>query len=244
MQVYRKDFVDRALEQAPTTPGMKYRHYSPDAPILLVDLEGAQDPPLGPSGSLRAAADARVRGLVRREAARLLAQGPAQQAGSGGEVGDGLEEEPGEEGQQGHRRRPGRRRGDWRAEGRPGPLVGVLRTTCAAGQAPGLVPGDRASEYGLGSEAQDAADGHPQGGGLAGGVPFLAARVCEYVLGAYDAPGVVARELFVALRRMDELGVDLIVAEGVVEADEGLAVMNRLRKAASHVVPLGELPPH
>lgn len=37
LQVYRKDFVDKALEEAPTTPGMKYRHYSPDAPVVLID---------------------------------------------------------------------------------------------------------------------------------------------------------------------------------------------------------------
>ncbi|GFH06612.1 YrdC-like domain-containing protein [Haematococcus lacustris] len=29
--VYSKDLHDAALEQAPTTPGMKYRHYSPTA---------------------------------------------------------------------------------------------------------------------------------------------------------------------------------------------------------------------
>ncbi|KAF6264333.1 hypothetical protein COO60DRAFT_1698379 [Scenedesmus sp. NREL 46B-D3] len=32
LQVYARDFRDSALEAAPTTPGMKYRHYSPSAP--------------------------------------------------------------------------------------------------------------------------------------------------------------------------------------------------------------------
>ena len=35
-----------------------------------------------------------------------------------------------------------------------------------------------------------------------------------------------------ALRRFDELGVDLILAEGLEDSGIGLAIMNRLRKAA------------
>ncbi len=34
--VHHRDFKDEAMEQAPTTPGMKYRHYSPSVPVLLV----------------------------------------------------------------------------------------------------------------------------------------------------------------------------------------------------------------
>jgi len=37
VQVYRRDFVDKKLEQVPTTPGMKYRHYSPDAEVILIE---------------------------------------------------------------------------------------------------------------------------------------------------------------------------------------------------------------
>jgi L-threonylcarbamoyladenylate synthase len=43
----------------------------------------------------------------------------------------------------------------------------------------------------------------------------------------------VAATLYGVLRRFDELGVDVILAEGVEEEGIGLAVMNRLRKAAS-----------
>jgi len=42
----------------------------------------------------------------------------------------------------------------------------------------------------------------------------------------------VARQLFWALRRVDELGVDAAVAEGFPEIGIGLAIMNRLRKAS------------
>ncbi|KAH7343789.1 translation factor [Rhizoctonia solani] len=34
--VHRRDYADLALESAPTTPGMKYRHYSPGVPVILL----------------------------------------------------------------------------------------------------------------------------------------------------------------------------------------------------------------
>ncbi|RKP27613.1 DHBP synthase RibB-like alpha/beta domain-containing protein, partial [Syncephalis pseudoplumigaleata] len=37
LQVYQRDFSDAQLEAAPTTPGMKYRHYSPTAPVILFE---------------------------------------------------------------------------------------------------------------------------------------------------------------------------------------------------------------
>lgn len=43
---------------------------------------------------------------------------------------------------------------------------------------------------------------------------------------------MTARNLFKRLRELDEIGVDLIIAEGVPMRDLGLAVMNRLRKAS------------
>ncbi|ASJ00161.1 L-threonylcarbamoyladenylate synthase [Thermococcus gorgonarius] len=46
----------------------------------------------------------------------------------------------------------------------------------------------------------------------------------------------VARNLFKALRELDRRGVDLIIAEGVEESGLGMAVMNRLRKAAGYRV--------
>ncbi|WP_297463144.1 L-threonylcarbamoyladenylate synthase [Thermococcus sp.] len=46
----------------------------------------------------------------------------------------------------------------------------------------------------------------------------------------------VARNLFKALRELDERGVDVIIAEGVEEKGLGLAVMNRLRKASGYHV--------
>ncbi|MBO8174409.1 MAG: threonylcarbamoyl-AMP synthase [Thermococcus sp.] len=46
----------------------------------------------------------------------------------------------------------------------------------------------------------------------------------------------IARNLFRALRELDKSGVDIILAEGIEERGLGLAVMNRLRKAAGYKI--------
>lgn len=52
------------------------------------------------------------------------------------------------------------------------------------------------------------------------------------VAGRRDKPETVAAGLYSALRRFNEMGVDVILAEGLEETGVGLAVMNRLKKAA------------
>jgi len=49
-------------------------------------------------------------------------------------------------------------------------------------------------------------------------------------------PTVIAQTLFDRLRQFDQMGVSLIIAEGIKEEGIGLAVMNRLKKAAAEVV--------
>lgn len=57
--------------------------------------------------------------------------------------------------------------------------------------------------------------------------------VGEVVLaGRRDRPETVAAALYAALRRFDEMEIDVILAEGLADQGIGLAVMNRLRKAA------------
>ncbi|ANB14426.1 Sua5p [Sugiyamaella lignohabitans] len=46
----------------------------------------------------------------------------------------------------------------------------------------------------------------------------------------------ISRNLFASFREMDAKGVDLILVEGIDEQNEGLAIMNRARKAASTVI--------
>ncbi|MBI4739718.1 threonylcarbamoyl-AMP synthase [Candidatus Woesearchaeota archaeon] len=49
-------------------------------------------------------------------------------------------------------------------------------------------------------------------------------------------PTAVARNIFHALREFDKRRVDIVLAEGIAERGMGLAVMNRLRKAATTLV--------
>ena len=51
-----------------------------------------------------------------------------------------------------------------------------------------------------------------------------------------DTLQTVAQNLFEQLRQFDAMGVSVIVAEGVKEEGIGLAIMNRLKKAAAEVI--------
>lgn len=55
-------------------------------------------------------------------------------------------------------------------------------------------------------------------------------------VGDRNFPETIASNLFKSLRKFDEAGVDIILAEAVKSEGIGLAVMNRLKKAAGHNV--------
>jgi hypothetical protein len=61
-------------------------------------------------------------------------------------------------------------------------------------------------------------------------------EVLEYVLGSWQQPEIVAQQLFGALRAADQAGAGLILVQGLPPVGTGLAVMNRLLKAASRRV--------
>ncbi|MEW6592779.1 MAG: L-threonylcarbamoyladenylate synthase [Candidatus Hadarchaeota archaeon] len=56
------------------------------------------------------------------------------------------------------------------------------------------------------------------------------------VVGTRENPKTIAKNLFMTLRDFDEKGVEKVLAEGIEPAGIGLAIMNRLRKAASSSV--------
>ena len=49
-------------------------------------------------------------------------------------------------------------------------------------------------------------------------------------------PVAIAHGLFHALRELDNQAAEIVIVEGISEENEGLAVMNRLRKAASEII--------
>ncbi|KAI9142308.1 DHBP synthase RibB-like alpha/beta domain-containing protein, partial [Paraphysoderma sedebokerense] len=122
VRVYKKDFVDRQMEETPTTPGMKYRHYSPEAEVILVNLNFDRSRPSDYKHALM-----KQKSVLEKE------------------------------------------------------------------------------------------------------LKIVSAKPNE-------SSSVIARELFKGLRWLDSQKVDLLFIQGVEESDEGLAIMNRVRKAASKVI--------
>jgi len=147
--VHRRDFLDEALEQAPTTPGMKYRHYSPSVPVTL--LRNASDispgiEPLSPSAFLED-----IKHSVSHS--------------------------------------------------------GVLHIGL-------LMPSDSILMTSLVSDT--------------------AIQWHEFHLGSVSEPANIARRLFDGLLTLEREGVDIILVEEVSEEKEGLAIMNRVKKAAGN----------
>jgi L-threonylcarbamoyladenylate synthase len=74
-------------------------------------------------------------------------------------------------------------------------------------------------------------------GSLAFQQPSKAAEfVCEEILSPTGDLAEAAATLFAKMRRLDEAGLDMIIAEEVPEHGLGIAIMDRLRKAAAHHV--------
>ncbi|KAJ3142039.1 hypothetical protein HK101_003324 [Irineochytrium annulatum] len=162
LRVYKRDFVDEGMEKNPVTPGMKYRHYSPEVEVVLLEERTGAGEPGDHGGRMRAA--------VLAEANRLLAVGEK--------------------------------------DGRSSRAVGILRTTRVEGV-----------ERSGGDEIKE----EPPG-------------VLNYNMGDRTDPASVAHSLFNGLRTLESRGVMAILVEGISEEREGMAVMNRLRKAASRTI--------
>ncbi|KAF9427443.1 hypothetical protein BGZ94_004885 [Podila epigama] len=172
VQVYKKHFTDVAMEQTPTTPGMKYRHYSPEAEVVLVEYTA---PPSIVSGQESLNNDkANIQyAKITREIERMRQQGKSR--------------------------------------------FGILRTSFTSDNHTIMQ-----TTNGIMSDKLDTTTPTPV--------------VIEFPLGQGSKPEDVARELFRGLRYLDDQNVDCIFVEGISEEDEGLAVMNRVRKAASRTI--------
>ncbi|KAJ2972892.1 hypothetical protein NUW54_g12173 [Trametes sanguinea] len=151
--VYRRDYRDETIEQAPTTPGMKYRHYSPSVPVTLLLTHSTP-----PAGTQRTTLSAFVQSLK-----------------NDGDNSRSLR-------------------------------VGVL------------CPSDSPLPERLSALA----------------VPNI--DWVRHPLGPIAEPAVSAQRLFDGLLALDGAKVDHIIVEEIQEEREGLAVMNRVKKAAGDSV--------
>ncbi|CAL1701046.1 unnamed protein product [Somion occarium] len=149
--VHRRDYRDEVMEQAPTTPGMKYRHYSPAVPVILACTVSTP-----PSGVENVSAASFVDSLRKHYASDK------------------------------------------------GLKVGIL------------APSD--SSFAARLSALE-------------GINWQ-----HYSLGPAAEPAIAAQRLFDGLLSLDQDGVDVIVVEELKEEREGLAFMNRVRKAAGDSV--------
>ncbi|KAG9118507.1 hypothetical protein FRC07_006948, partial [Ceratobasidium sp. 392] len=150
--VHRRDYTDAELEHAPTTPGMKYRHYSPKVPVVLLVPRSVASLGDGALEPVKQAIDAFVSSLP---------QSPSQ------------------------------------------PRIGLLLL----------------DDSPLRKVISD----------------MTATPMCNFVyhsLGSSQEPAQAGRNLFDGLISLERAGVDGIFVEAVDETREGLAVMNRVRKAA------------
>jgi L-threonylcarbamoyladenylate synthase len=139
--VHRRDYRDEVLEQAPTTPGMKYTHYAPSAPVTLIHTDIPTD--------------------------------------------------------------------HMKAESM-GALVHSLKS-------------DHHSRIGLLMSLDSP---------VAQALQRMDMDCMTYDLGPRDDPAVASQRLFDGLLTLDKAGVSAILMESVPETREGLAFMNRVRKAA------------
>ncbi|KAH7908501.1 DHBP synthase RibB-like alpha/beta domain-containing protein [Hygrophoropsis aurantiaca] len=144
--VHRRDFSDDSLEQAPTTPGMKYRHYSPAVPVTL--LWTSSSPPFGTETVSPAAMLGSIKGLHSSRPVKVGILAPTDS-----------------------------------------PLLQILL-------------------------ADEAVEWH------------------QYRLGSKSEPAITAQRLFDGLLTLEKESVDIILIEEVGEEQEGLAIMNRVKKAA------------
>ncbi|KAF9482451.1 translation factor [Pholiota conissans] len=149
--VHKRDYADEQLESAPTTPGMKYRHYSPSVPVILL----CTLPSFSASGG-----SIQFRNYI--ESVKL-----EQQHGTALKIGV-------------------------------------------------LAPTD--------SRLWDALSS-------VDGIEWY-----RYPLGSLEEPAAIARHLFDGLLSLEAKGVQMMLIEEVEEEREGLAIMNRVRKAASKTV--------
>lgn len=182
---------ERSEEFKPRSPGMKYRHYSPEAEILIVEgeRERVQEKMLG----LLTEMDRKLALLATTEMVMSLNHRPFHRNSENGEE-----------------------RGIVLVDSQQKVICFVKCSEIAAGT--GQIP--------TGLEEVQA---HPT-------VFTIWKEVSYKILGERDDLQEMAARLFRLLREFDEEDVELILAEGLPLQGVGLAVMNRLRKAAGYQI--------
>lgn len=214
LRVYGRDMARHAdMEANPTTPGMKYRHYSPTAPVVLF-VPSKQDDEVVQRGE-------HWRKALRREVEELVASQAVEQPG-----------------------RPSVKVGMMLLV--DSPLADDLFDTASSEEVRTWVQEEKSRENEAGACLGPAFELPLWDGDETASSRSTAVEIVPFSLGTLSQPDLPARRLFSGLRILDEAsciseggtdrGVDLIVVEAVQERGIGLAVMNRLAKAAGGTI--------
>ncbi|KAI8346606.1 putative GTP-binding controlling metal-binding domain-containing protein [Mortierella sp. GBAus27b] len=209
------------------TPGMEYRHYSPEAEVVLVEYMRPPETTQGPGPTTVSSTSspsaspspspAAVSSTSSSLSSSLSSSSPASSPSTSTSPQYSLILKEIEK-----LRLEGKRR------------FGILRTSFTS-------PFTDTTIYNGSSTTSPTANNDDNGGRVNGslsGDDSGSSCVIEFPLGQGSRPDNVARELFRGLWYLDRMNADCIFVEGISDQDEGLAVMNRVRKAASMTISL------
>ena len=215
--VHKRDYADDSQESAPTTPGMKYRHYAPTAPVVLLIQDPEEATVLW---GLPVVEDAHPREDVRSLVESVISRFPPTQnitigllLTSDSRLRAPLEAAILEIGLVQPSQLP------------PASPAKRKRTLPPMSEPPTLIPSPSSPRQSLSPAPQSASLVAEDGS-----TSRISVQLAE--LGPTSDPHLTAQRLFDGLLTLDHDGVDIILVEGVDEKREGLAIMNRIRKAA------------
>jgi len=247
VQVYRRDFVDKKLEQVPTTPGMKYRHYSPDAEVILIESninstdETYQEKRKAYNALLHSHNktindDTKTidnngqklkdtnkvfkENVLSEEQYKEISKLPTVAEKQSKIIEQEIEKI--KKGNDEHKKNK---------------KIGILRSqSIESWKKNHHLSVDESSNKKVKISKDESKP--------LNAITYINNNSkciewngnIEYFMGDRECPADIARELFKALRFVDKLNVSTIFIEGIEDVDEGLAIMNRVRKASSKII--------
>jgi len=259
IQVYRRDFVDKSLEQVPTTPGMKYRHYSPDAEVILIEsninsteesyqkkkraLEERNEEmkKLNSNDTTTKVIDKNGQSLkeinkISKE--QLLSEDQYKEISKLKTVAEKQNKIIEQEMEKIIQNNENGNNENQTNNNNKINKIGILRSQSIEtwkknnfifGEEKNIIETSLNKKF----EIQSISN-----------LTFINNNSkciewnghIEYFMGDRENPADIARELFKALRFVDKLNVSTIFVEGIEDDNEGLAIMNRIRKASSKII--------
>jgi len=268
IQVYRRDFVDKKLEQVPTTPGMKYRHYSPDADVVLIESnihsteESYKEKRKIYENTLKEIEEtstviekenitktkdndnnSNIKKVLKEKNRRLkehvLSPEQYKEISKLATVAEKQNKIIEQEMEKLRKKEENHQKSN--------KMIGILRSQSIKTWKRNHSIEDEKEEIPYSKKlkiSNEKSESIKSSNTDITNLIFINGnQQCiewkghiEYFMGDRENPSDIARELFKALRFVDKLNVSTIFVEGIEDIDEGLAIMNRIRKASSKII--------